>query len=135
MRKTSAKKKKVIPKLEDDASDKPSPSGQPDVPDELETEKFIRKSTRTSVIVRQAEREAIRAEKEATVKVCDLSASCIKCCNCIALLNTHGQACGIFWDLHVDLCFTLFYTMLAGKEEKRGRREAYDTRGDAFGSS
>ncbi|RLN03507.1 vacuolar protein sorting protein 72 [Panicum miliaceum] len=65
LRKTNAKKKKVIPKLEDD---KPSTSTQADVPDELETEKTIRKSTRTSVIVRQAEREAIRAEKEATVK-------------------------------------------------------------------
>ncbi|XP_025820955.1 SWR1 complex subunit 2 [Panicum hallii] len=66
LRKTNAKKKKkVTPKLEDD---KPSPSTQADFPDELETEKTIRKSTRTSVIVRQAEREAIRAEKEATVK-------------------------------------------------------------------
>jgi len=71
LRKTNAKKKKVIPKLEDDTkADKPSASTQADVPDELETEKTIRKSTRTSVIVRQAEREAIRAEKEATVKVC-----------------------------------------------------------------
>jgi len=70
LRKTNAKKK-VIPKLEDDTkADKPSASTQADVPDELETEKTIRKSTRTSVIVRQAEREAIRAEKEATVKVC-----------------------------------------------------------------
>ena len=71
LRKTNAKKKKVIPKLEDDTkADKPSASTQADVPDELETEKTIRKSTRTSVIVRQAEREAIRAEKEATVKAC-----------------------------------------------------------------
>jgi len=69
LRKTNVKKKKVTTKLEDDAkADKPSPSTQADVPDELETEKTIRKSTRTSVIVRQAEREAIRAEKEATVK-------------------------------------------------------------------
>ncbi|OEL27870.1 SWR1 complex subunit 2 [Dichanthelium oligosanthes] len=58
---TNAKKKKGIPKLEDDAkAGKPSPSTQPDVPDEFETEKIIRKSTRTSVIVRQAEREAIQ---------------------------------------------------------------------------
>jgi len=71
LRKTNVKKKKVTTKLEDDAkADKPSPSTQADVPDELETEKTIRKSTRTSVIVRQAEREAIRAEKEATVKAC-----------------------------------------------------------------
>ncbi|XP_062195354.1 SWR1 complex subunit 2 [Phragmites australis] len=73
LRKTKPKKKKLIPKLEDDAKtdkspDKPNPSKQADVPDELETEKTIRKSTRTSVMVRQAEREAIRAEKEAIVK-------------------------------------------------------------------
>jgi hypothetical protein len=74
LRKTNTKKKKVTPKLEDDtktemAIDKPSASTQPDAPDECGTEKTIRKSTRTSVIVRQAEREAIRAEKEATAKV------------------------------------------------------------------
>jgi vacuolar protein sorting-associated protein 72 len=76
MKKINAKKKKkVVPKLEDDSktdkySDQQSPSKQTDIPDELETgEKTIRKSTRTSVIVRQAEREAIRAEKEATMKV------------------------------------------------------------------
>ncbi|KAL5222237.1 hypothetical protein ABZP36_026950 [Zizania latifolia] len=73
MKKINAKKKKVVSKLEDDSktdrsSDQPSPSKQADVPEELETEKTIRKSTRTSVIVRQAEREAIRAEKEATMK-------------------------------------------------------------------
>ncbi|KAL6857072.1 hypothetical protein ACP4OV_018454 [Aristida adscensionis] len=73
LRKTKAKKKKVTPKVEDDgeadkSADKPSSSKQADVPDELETEKTIRKSTRTAVMVRQAEREAIRAEKEATVK-------------------------------------------------------------------
>jgi vacuolar protein sorting-associated protein 72 len=75
MKKINAKKKKkVVPKLEDDSktdkySDQQSPSKQTDIPDELETgEKTIRKSTRTSVIVRQAEREAIRAEKEATMK-------------------------------------------------------------------
>ncbi|XP_062192439.1 SWR1 complex subunit 2-like [Phragmites australis] len=64
-------KKKVVPKLDDaktDKSDKPGPSRQADVPDEFENEKTIRKSTRTSVIVRQAEREAMRAEKEAIVK-------------------------------------------------------------------
>ncbi|KAK3120785.1 hypothetical protein QOZ80_8BG0641770 [Eleusine coracana subsp. coracana] len=73
LRKTNTKKKKVTPKQEDDtktenATDKPSPSRQADAPDEFEAEKIIRKSTRTSVIVRQAEREAIRAEKEATAK-------------------------------------------------------------------
>ncbi|KAL6658687.1 hypothetical protein ACP70R_002727 [Stipagrostis hirtigluma subsp. patula] len=73
LRKTKGNKKKAIPKVEDDAEadkspDKPSTSKREHVPDELETEKTIRKSTRTSVMVRQAEREAIRAEKEATAK-------------------------------------------------------------------
>ena len=73
LRKTNVKKKKVTPKLEYDAkadksADKPSSSTQADVPDELEAEKTIRKSTRTSVIVRQTEREAISAEKEATAR-------------------------------------------------------------------
>lgn len=73
LRKTNVKKKKATPKPEDGtkadkSADKPSSSTQADIPDELEAEKAIRKSTRTSVIVRQAEREAIRAEKEATAK-------------------------------------------------------------------
>uniref|UniRef100_A0A804U9M9 Vps72/YL1 N-terminal domain-containing protein n=1 Tax=Zea mays TaxID=4577 RepID=A0A804U9M9_MAIZE len=73
LRKTNVKKKKATPKPEDGtkadkSADKPSSSTQADLPDELEAEKAIRKSTRTSVIVRQAEREAIRAEKEATAK-------------------------------------------------------------------
>ncbi|WVZ95596.1 hypothetical protein U9M48_041336 [Paspalum notatum var. saurae] len=56
LRKTNVKKKKKItPKLEDGteadkSSDKPGPSTFTDVPDEFETEKIIRKSTRTSVI-------------------------------------------------------------------------------------
>lgn len=48
-----------------------SPSVQPeqqDVPDDG-TERVVRKSTRTLVIVRQAEREAIRAALQATMKV------------------------------------------------------------------
>ncbi|KAM3211671.1 hypothetical protein ACQJBY_065042 [Aegilops geniculata] len=77
MKKMKAKKKKKknkVIKLEDDEGiddknpDKTTSSKQSDVPDEWESEKTIRKSTRTSVIVRQAEREAIRAEKQATAK-------------------------------------------------------------------
>ncbi|XP_037460967.1 SWR1 complex subunit 2-like [Triticum dicoccoides] len=77
MKKMKAKKKKKknkVIKLEDDEGiddknpDKTTSSKQSDVPDEWESEKTIRKSTRTSVIVRQAEREAIRAEKKATAK-------------------------------------------------------------------
>lgn len=40
-----------------------------DVPNDAEAEKIIRKSTRTSVIIRQAERDAIRAALQATMKV------------------------------------------------------------------
>lgn len=96
LRKTNVKKKKATPKPEDGtkadkSADKPSSSTQADIPDELEAEKAIRKSTRTSVIVRQAEREAIRAEKEATAKVCTrcckFSTAIIRCCNSIEHLR------------------------------------------------
>lgn len=71
--KASKKKKKVVIKLEDEGvidndSGKATASKRSDAPDEWESEKTVRKSTRTSVIVRQAEREAIRAEKQATAK-------------------------------------------------------------------
>ncbi|CAH9134973.1 unnamed protein product [Cuscuta epithymum] len=70
---TKKKKKKVVPKLEMTSEDKkdhdPStPSEHHDAPDDVEEEKTIRKSTRTSVIVRQAERDAIRAALQATIK-------------------------------------------------------------------
>uniref|UniRef100_A0A5B6ZXZ8 Putative SWR1 complex subunit 2 isoform X1 n=1 Tax=Davidia involucrata TaxID=16924 RepID=A0A5B6ZXZ8_DAVIN len=67
------KKKKVLSKLEGATHDEKSPE-QPtlpehqDVPDDLEVERIVRKSTRTSVIVRQAERDAIRAALQATMK-------------------------------------------------------------------
>ncbi|KAF2306556.1 hypothetical protein GH714_019416 [Hevea brasiliensis] len=41
---------------------------QHDTPDDGEGERIVRKSTRTSVIVRQAERDAIRAALQATIK-------------------------------------------------------------------
>lgn len=41
--------------------------------EDMEGEKVIRKSTRTSVIVRQAERDALRAAIQATTKVHDSS--------------------------------------------------------------
>ncbi|XP_041018106.1 SWR1 complex subunit 2 isoform X1 [Juglans microcarpa x Juglans regia] len=67
------KKKKVLSKLEAGTKDeKPTQkSASPehhDVPDENEGERTVRKSTRTSVIVRQAERDAIRAALQATMK-------------------------------------------------------------------
>ncbi|KAF9598386.1 hypothetical protein IFM89_027349 [Coptis chinensis] len=68
-------KKKVLSKLVKSSKDEmssptqeSSPSEQHDVPDELEGERSVRKSTRTSVVVRQAEREAIRAAMQATTK-------------------------------------------------------------------
>lgn len=67
------KRKKVLSKLGKDPKDERAPeqSALPehhDMPDDVE-EKMVRKSTRTSVIVRQAERDAIRAALEATMKV------------------------------------------------------------------
>lgn len=46
-----------------------TPSEHHDVPDDAEAEKVVRKSTRTSVIIRQAERDAIREALQATMKV------------------------------------------------------------------
>uniref|UniRef100_A0A7C9CL41 Vps72/YL1 C-terminal domain-containing protein n=1 Tax=Opuntia streptacantha TaxID=393608 RepID=A0A7C9CL41_OPUST len=82
------KKKKDISKLEeslnddnrrelsksDDSSEEEKNSEQPATPDqgevrdEAEGERTVRKSTRTAVIVRQAERDAIRAALQATMK-------------------------------------------------------------------
>jgi vacuolar protein sorting-associated protein 72 len=72
--KKKKKMKKVI-KVEDEGAvdetaDRATTSKQSDFPDDLEFEKTTRKSTRTAVVVRQAEREAIRAEKQATARVC-----------------------------------------------------------------
>lgn len=83
------KKKKDLSKLEEslrdemdkdvsnsmEAPDGKKHSDQPTTPDhheegdEVEGEKSVRKSTRTAVVVRQAEREAIRAALQATTKV------------------------------------------------------------------
>ncbi|XP_021298318.1 SWR1 complex subunit 2 isoform X2 [Herrania umbratica] len=67
------KKKKVLSKLDGDPMDekstqKPTSPQHHDAPDDAEGERIIRKSTRTSVIVRQAERDAIRAALQATMK-------------------------------------------------------------------
>ncbi|XVE91018.1 hypothetical protein DITRI_Ditri20bG0122400 [Diplodiscus trichospermus] len=67
------KKKKVLSKLDgaskdDKLTQKPTSPQQHDAPDDAEGERIIRKSTRTSVIVRQAERDAIRAALQATMK-------------------------------------------------------------------
>ncbi|XP_008808819.1 SWR1 complex subunit 2 [Phoenix dactylifera] len=66
-------KKKVLSKLDkvpksEKSSEKATPSEHQDAPDELEGERVVRKSTRTSVIVRQAERDAIRAALQASMK-------------------------------------------------------------------
>ncbi|KAL4576673.1 hypothetical protein LXL04_012771 [Taraxacum kok-saghyz] len=68
------KKKKVVSEPEssneeDTNVDQSTPQKDHDVvPDDTEVEKTTRKSTRTSVIVRQAEREAIHAALKATMK-------------------------------------------------------------------
>ncbi|KAL5710578.1 hypothetical protein ACHQM5_021123 [Ranunculus cassubicifolius] len=68
-------KKKVLSKLGKSSKDEvsspaqeSSPPEHHDTQDDLEGERTVRKSTRTSVIVRQAEREAIRAAVQATMK-------------------------------------------------------------------
>ncbi|XP_040947325.1 uncharacterized protein [Gossypium hirsutum] len=71
--KPSMKKKKVLSNLDGDSNDenltqKTSCTQHHDAPDDAEGERIIRKSTRTSVIVRQAERDAIRAALQATMK-------------------------------------------------------------------
>lgn len=68
------KKKKILSKL--DSPDKDVKSTEQsilpenhDAPNDAEGERIIRKSTRTAVVVRQAERDAIRAALQATMKV------------------------------------------------------------------
>lgn len=72
--KKKQKKTKVLSKSESAPKDEKTPeestrSEHHDVPDDAEAEKVVRKSTRTSVIIRQAERDAIRAALQATMKV------------------------------------------------------------------
>lgn len=68
------KKKKLVSKLEDtpedeETGDKEEDEKEPnETQEDMESEKVIRKSTRTSVIVRQAERDALRAAIQATTK-------------------------------------------------------------------
>lgn len=62
------KKKKVLSQLDKPSKDVKS-TQQSAAPDDVEGERTVRKSTRTSVIVRQAERDAIRAALQATTKV------------------------------------------------------------------
>ncbi|PIN09264.1 DNA-binding protein YL1 [Handroanthus impetiginosus] len=71
--KKTKKKNKVISKSEsapkdDKTTEQSTPSEHHVVPDDTEAEKIVRKSTRTAVIIRQAERDAIRAALEATTK-------------------------------------------------------------------
>lgn len=67
------KKTKVLSKVtkvsEDvETSENSTPSEHHDAPNDVEVEKVIRKSTRTSVVVKQAERDAIRAALQATAR-------------------------------------------------------------------
>ncbi|KAK4371355.1 hypothetical protein RND71_010830 [Anisodus tanguticus] len=75
--KPSAKKKKKkknltksekAPQENEEAPDPSTPSEHRDAHDDTEAERTIRKSTRTAVVVKQAEREAIRAALQATMK-------------------------------------------------------------------
>lgn len=61
-------KKDVEGPYEEKLSEQPTTSDHHEEGDEAEGEKAVRKSTRTAVIVRQAEREAIRAALQATTK-------------------------------------------------------------------
>ncbi|KAK4431165.1 SWR1 complex subunit [Sesamum alatum] len=72
-KKKKTKKDKVLSKSEsapkdEKTPDQSTPSEHNDAPDDAEVEKIVRKSTRTSVIIRQAERDAIRAALQATMK-------------------------------------------------------------------
>ncbi|KAK4720781.1 hypothetical protein R3W88_011014 [Solanum pinnatisectum] len=68
------KKMKALTKSEkahqenEEAPDPSTPSEHHDAHDDTEAERTIRKSTRTAVVVKQAEREAIRAALQATTK-------------------------------------------------------------------
>lgn len=80
--KTLTKTKKAH--QENEESPYPStPSEHHDAHDDTEAERTIRKSTRTAVVVKQAEREAIRAALQATTKVWVLH------CNAICHDNTN----------------------------------------------
>ncbi|CAL5403244.1 unnamed protein product [Camellia sinensis] len=66
-------KKKVLSNLgkapqDDETAEQSTLPEHHDAPDDVEVERIVRKSTRTSVIVRQAERDAIRAALQATMK-------------------------------------------------------------------
>lgn len=73
------KKKKILSKLEGSPKEEEH-SGKASEEHQDETgERMIRKSTRTSVIVRQAERDAIRAALQATIKVHSFSSHFSHC--------------------------------------------------------
>ncbi|CAA0814376.1 SWR1 complex subunit 2 [Striga hermonthica] len=63
---TAISKSESVPK-DEKSVDQLSPEHH-DVTNDAEAEKIVRKSTRTSVIIRQAERDAIRAALQATMK-------------------------------------------------------------------
>ncbi|EYU19873.1 hypothetical protein ABFS82_06G079900 [Erythranthe guttata] len=72
-KKKKTQKTKVLSKAGSASKDEKSPEKltpleHHDVPDDAEGEKSVRKSTRTSVVIRQAERDAIRAALQATMK-------------------------------------------------------------------
>lgn len=68
-KKKNLTKSEKAPQENEKAPDPSTPSEHHDAHDDIEEERTIRKSTRTAVIVKQAEREAIRAALQATMKV------------------------------------------------------------------
>ncbi|XP_009619595.1 SWR1 complex subunit 2 [Nicotiana tomentosiformis] len=67
-KKKNLTKSEKAPQENEKAPDPSTPSEHHDAHDDIEEERTIRKSTRTAVIVKQAEREAIRAALQATMK-------------------------------------------------------------------
>lgn len=103
------KKKKIHTKL--DSLDKDITSTEPsavpknyDVPDDAEGERIIRKSTRTAVIVRQAERDAIRAALQSTMKVSSISWSVLL----LGLIHCIIFFCCIYFGEDLLLYLTIF---------------------------
>jgi len=74
------KKKKVLSKLEGSPKEEEHSGKAAEEQQDENGERMIRKSTRTSVIVRQAERDAIRAALQATMKVHFFSSHFLTAC-------------------------------------------------------
>lgn len=118
------KKTKDLSKLEEThsgegISEQPTTPDQLGATDEVEEEKTVRKSTRTAVIVRQAEREAIRAAMQATTKVSlytDVFLAIAFCRNDVFLLVTDLNCTAAFF-LWFLLFFAFFFERFVQRNE------------------